>query len=231
MTLYSELGIGCSQSSGCADQSGCPDGIKPDFCIKRNSTAPSFKINVEDCDGVVDLTQNFGLQVNIWTLAKLKRSIEDSDVEISFADNIGFDLVKENNVILMSRARDPEKMLITGFDEDNKTITVQRGYDGTQAQNWSKGTSLRVFRVLNGEANIESVIEDITQEDGTVLKDQLTQTFLVYDWSEESTSLAGCFWLEFKLTELNDDLSEIISVRRYPSEGEGFLIRIIDSPT
>jgi hypothetical protein len=231
MTLYSELGIGCSQSGGCSDQSGCPEGIKPDFCIKRNSTAPSFKINVEDCDGVVDLTGNFGLQASIWATAKLKRSIDSNDLEIAFADNLAFDLVKQNNIILMSRARNPEKMRITGFDEDAKTITVQRGYDSTQAQSWSKGSSLRVFRVLDGQADIESVIEDVTQEDGTVLKDQLVQTFLVYNWTEDSTSLSGCFWLEFKLTELDDNLSEVISVRRYPSEGEGFLIRIIDSPT
>jgi hypothetical protein len=229
--VYSELGIGCSsQSTGCTDSSGCPSDRSADFCIKRNDTTPPFKVSLEDCDGVVDLTGNFVLEVSIWINSKLKRAITDTDTEISLADNIGFDQILENNVIVMNRARNSEKMLITGFDEENKTITVTRGYDGTTASSWSKGSSLKIFRAIDAEGEIESVIEDIAQEDGSVLSDQLTSTFLIFNWNDELTSLSGCFWLEFKLTEMNEDLSEIISVRRYPSEGE-YLIRVTDSST
>ena len=232
MVIYSELGIGCSsQSTGCTDKSGCPTDRSADFCIKRNDTTPPFKIAVEDCDGVVDLTGNFILEVNIWIKTKLKNAITDTDTEIYFADSIGFNQVVENNVILMDRARNPEKMLITEFDEENYKITVTRGFDGTEAQSWPKGSSLRVFRVIDAQGTIESILEDITQEDGKVLEDQLTNTFLTFDWLENTTSLSGCFWLEFKLSELSQDLQETISVRRFPSEGEAFLIRIIDSPT
>jgi hypothetical protein len=232
MAIYSELGVGCSsQSTGCTDSSGCPSDRAADFCIKRNDTTPPFKIAVEDCDGVVDLTGNFILEVNIWIKTKLKKSITNSDTEIYFADNIGFNQVVENNVIVMDRARNPEKMLITGFDEENYKITVTRGFDGTEAQAWPKGSSLRVFRAMDAEGEIESVFEDVTQEDGTVLKDQLANTFLTFNWLENTTSLSGCFWLEFKLSELSEDLQETLSVKRFPSEGEAFLIRIIDSPT
>ena len=233
MTLNVNLGIGCNQTtSGCPDSTGCPDNVASDFCIKRNNTNPPFRMDYQDCDGPVDLlTGNYVLQVNIWIKAKLKKAIDDVETVISFADNIGFELIKENNVILMDRARSPEKMLITGFDEENKTITVTRGYDGTSSQSWSKGSGLRVFRVIDADGEIESVLEDVEQEDGTVLKDQLTHTFLKYLWGDETTSLAGCYWLEFKLTELNEDMTDIISVIRLPSEGEGYLIRIIDSPT
>lgn len=232
MTINADLGIGCSSSTKCTDSAtGCPEGITPDFCIKRNDTAPPFKINLEDCDGVVDLTGNYALEVNMWISAKLRKSINNSETIISFADNIGFEQIKQNDVLVMSRARNPEKMLITGFDEAEKTITVTRSYDGTTAQSWSKGSSLRVFRLVDEEAEIESIVEDVQKEDGTVVENQLTATFLKYNWNEISTSLPGCYWLEFKLTQLNEDLSEILSVRRFPSTGEGFLIRVIDSAT
>lgn len=233
MTLNVDLRTGCgSTSSGCSDATGCPEGLASDFCIKRNNTTPPFRMNYQDCDGPVDLsTGNYILQVNIWIKAKLKKTIDNTETEISFADNIGFDLIKENNILTMDRARDPEKMQITGFDEENKTITVIRGYDGTSSQSWSKGTGLRVFRVVDADGEIESVLEDLEQEDGTILKNQLSYTFLKYLWGDETTSLAGCYWLEFKLTELDEEMTEIISAIRLPSEGEGYLIKIIDSPT
>lgn len=230
--VYSELGIGCSSSqSNCLDSSGCPSDRSADFCIKKNDTTPPFKISIEDCDGVVDLTGNFILEVNIWIKTKLKKSINDTETELSFADNIGFNQILEGNMIQMDRARNSEKMLITGFDEENLTVTVTRGYDGTVAQSWAKGSALRVFRAIDAPGSIESVIEDITKEDGTILQDQLTNTFLVFNWIDDTTSLSGCFWLEFKLIQMNEDLSEILSVKRYPSEDEGFLIRILDSAT
>lgn len=232
MTINADLGIGCSSTTGCTDSTtGCPDGVAPDFCIKRNDTSPPFKINLEDCDGVVDLTENYALQVNMWISAKLKKAIDDSETVISFADNIGFDQIKQNDILVMSRARNPEKMLITGFNEANKTATVTRAYDSTIAQSWVKGSSFRVFRLVDEEADIESVFEDVQKEDGTLLENQLTSTFLTYKWNEDSTSLPGCYWLEFKLTQLDENLSEILSVRRFPSTGEGFLIRVIDSAT
>lgn len=230
MTLHSDtiLGIGCSQSSDCASFDGCPEGIRPDFCIKRNDTSPSFKISVEDCDGVVEFGENYILEVNIWAKAKLKKSIDDSETEIIFADNIGFNQIKENDVILVNRARNPEKMLITGFNEEEKKVIVSRGYDSTP-QNWPKGSDLTIFRAINVEGTIESVYEDFEKVDGTT-ETQLVQTFLVYKFTEETSSLAGCYWLEFKLTEL-DENSDVVSTKRFPLEGEGFLIKITNSPT
>lgn len=228
--VYSELGTGCSQYSDCPNIDGCPEGIKPDFCIKRNDTSPSFKVAVEDCDGIVDLNGNYSLEVNIWIKSKLKKSITESSAELEFADNIGFEQIKENNIIQMNRARNPEKMLITGFDENEKTITVQRAYGGTEAQSWTKGSELRVFRAVDSEGEIESVYEDISKLDGTN-ENELTQTFLVYKFTEETSCLSGCYWLEFKLLQFDEDLTTIISTRRFPSDGEGFLIKIIDSPT
>ena len=232
MTINADLGIGCSSSTNCKDSTtGCPDGISPDFCIKRNDTTPPFKINLEDCDGVVDLTGNYALQVNVWVSAKLKKSINNSETIISFADNIGFEQIKQNDILVMSRARNPEKMLITGFNETDKTVTVTRAHDGSTAQSWSKGSSLRVFRLVDGDADIESVFEDVQKEDGSIEENQLSATFLTFNWTQNSTSLPGCYWLEFKLKELNEDLSEVLSVRRFPSSGEGFLIKINDSAT
>lgn len=228
--IYSDLGIGCSQTSNCASANGCPEGVRPDFCIKRNDTTPSFKVAVEDCSGVVDLSGNYSLEVNIWIKSKLKSAIASTDTELKFADNVGFEQIKQNNILVMSRARSPEKMLITSFNEEQKTITVQRGYDGTTAQDWAKGSELRVFRAIDVEGEIELVYEDVSKLDGTT-ENELVSTFLVYTFTEETSCFSGCYWLEFKLIEFDEDLATIISTRRFPSEGEGFLVKITDSPT
>jgi hypothetical protein len=230
--MKSDLGISCSSSQkGCADVSGCPVDKSADFCIKRNDTSPHFRIALEDCDGVVSLKDDrYVLQVNIWVKTKLKNDILDSDTEISFADNIGFYQIIENDIIMMDRPRNSEKMRVLGFNEENKTIIVERGFDDTIAQSWKKGSVLRIFRIIDGDAELESVYEDLQKEDGTI-SNELTDTFLVFKWINQTTSLAGCYWLEFKLIELNEELTEVLSVRRFPSTEEGFLIKILDSST
>lgn len=265
MTLNIELGIGCGSSgSTCVDLYGCPSNITPDFCIKRHDTMPSFKISVDDCDGVVDLTdENLVLEANFWSKAKLKKAIDENIDYLSFADNIGFNQVMQNDIIIMDRVRRPEHMLVIGFDEKNKLVRVQRGYNGTQSQSWEKGTSLRIFREMNASAEIQSIYEDLMQTDGTTLENQLTQTFLVFNWNSNTTCLPGCYWLEFKLLKMqnvntllsqnSEDISytdisftpssftpddfgcssglDVVWERRFPVGGEGFLIKIIDSPT
>ena len=72
---------------------------------------------------------------------------------------------------------------------------------------------------------------------------------MVYNWTAENTCLPGCFWLEFKLlkVKLTDDPQEVSSlpshvygcdlgpniewIRRFPSDGEGFLVKIQNSYT
>ncbi|NBW98826.1 hypothetical protein EBR03_04570, partial [bacterium] len=119
-------------------------------------------VAVEDCDGVVDLTDgNLVLEVNMWAKAKLKKSIDTEETNLSFADGIGFNQVMQNDIIIIDRVRGPEHMLVTGFDESNKLIKVQRAYNGTQAQSWNKGDSIRIFRLMDAPAEIESVFEDV----------------------------------------------------------------------
>jgi hypothetical protein len=197
------------------------------------------------------------LEVNIWANAKLTAAITTDDTYFAFADNIGFDQVMVGDVIVMDRVRLPEYMLVTAFDETNKLVQVQRGYHNTMISAWKKGTPFRIFKTMNATASIESIYEDIIQEDGTVKTHQLTQTYLVYEWLPKDTCTPGCFWLEFKLLQMAavsmlDSTSIIPSftpsnltpddfgcgmgtgvewVRRFPSDGEGFLIKIVDSPT
>ena len=249
-------------SSGCVDKFGCPPDMCPDFVIKRHDTKPPFRVSVEDCDGALDLTDDtLVLEINMWARGKLKAAITNTDTFFALADNIGFCQAMVGDIIVMERVRSPEHMLVTGFDENNKLIRVQRGYNGTSAVAWKKGTSLRIFRIMNGPAEIETVTADILQSDGTTLEDQVTGTFLVYEWNANSSCLPGCYWLEFKLlkmevVEVNMMLVNTASVipsftpstlsaedfgcilgdgveweRRFPSGGEGFLIHIANSPT
>ncbi len=249
--------MGCVKiNSGCPDKLGCPPGQCPNFTIKRHDVRPFFKFDVEDCDGPIDLT-DLVCEASMWVKAKLKKAITVDDTYIGLADGIGFEQVQVGDVIVMNKARSPEQMLVTGFDENNKLIRVQRGYNGSLISVYAKGSSLRMFRVLNSVATTEMVKEDIPQVDGTTKKDVITRSSLVYEWLPADTCLPGCYWFEFKVLKMmevdvlmNNMASAPISfisyspsqsgcgigdgvqwVQRYPLEAEGFLIRINDSPT
>lgn len=275
-----QRGYSCNQCAGtCSDLFGCPPGVCPDFVIRRHDTKPDFRVLVEDCDGPIDLTSpDLILEVNMWAKANFKKDVSYLDTYFALAGNIGFEQVMIGDIIVVDRVRSSEKMLIVGFDETNKLIEVQRGYDNTMPSNWKKDTPIRMFRILNGTAGIESQTEDVEQLDGSTLTDQLVATYFIYEWQPNDTCVPGCFWMEFKLLKMtpttvgtlsivsDDDqlqmqsvLNEVSSacgcgstvsvtpsfisvadscdigvgvewVRRFPTGGEGFLIRIEDSP-
>lgn len=193
----------CSSSSGSTGSNGsqCPD-----FTIKRHDTKPAFKVLIEDCEGPMDLQdENLVLEVNIWFYTKLKAAIDEDDTYFQFVGNIGFDQALVGDIIVMDRARLPEHMLVTAFDEQNKLIQVQRAYNGTTASSWAKGGGMRVFRSMNAPAEIESITEDVSNIDGTTTANQLSESYLVYEWTENDTCLAGCYMLEFKLLKMVEE--------------------------
>jgi len=258
MGICNKLGTGCGNTYDapiannnpcCPDSSGCCPGICPDFSIKRKDTIPAFKAAVEDCDGPLNLQgSRIILEANMWAKAKLKHKLEPETTEFALADNIGFYQVMIGDIIIMDRIRSPEHMLVTGFDEDNKLIQVERGYNGTNISTWAKGSSMKIFKFINAPATIGTIREDITQPDGTT-ENVVTDTFLVYEWITADTCLPACYWLEFKAFEMEapivipNEISYISTdvyhcnplgvkwVRKFPVNGEGFLIQIIDSPT
>jgi hypothetical protein len=200
----SSIGVPCGQTDNCVDEFGCPSGICPDFTIRRHDTRPPFKVAVEDCDGPLDLT-DLVLEANMWAKAKLKAAIDEDDTFFQFADGIGFQQVMVGDIIVIDRVRLPEHMLVLGFDETNKYISVQRGYNGTQAQAFKKGQSLRIFRVMNAPAVTEMELDDIEQVDGTTLTDQIIASFLIYEFQANDTCLPGCYLLEFKLLKMAEN--------------------------
>jgi hypothetical protein len=232
---------GCGINPGCPDEFGCPPDMCPDFEIKRHDTVPSFKVSVEDDTGPLDLT-GLVLEANMWVNAKFKRDVTSTDTTFQLADNIGFDQILVNDIIVPDRVRSPEHMRVIGFDETAKTVEVERGYNDTTPSSWKRGTGMRIFRILNASAVTEMLYENITQVDGCVLQNQLTESFLVYEWSANDTCVPGCFWFEFKLLKMMDDIvipsvtpvcfsgAGVEWVRRFPVCGE-FLIKICPSPT
>lgn len=218
MTCVKNFGCGGSAGSGnCPDKFGCPPGKCPDFTIRRHDTKPAFKVAVNDCDGPLDLT-GLVLEANMWAKAKLKKAICPEDTYFGLADGIGFEQINVGDVIYVERVRRPEQMLVTGFDEDNGYVLVQRGWSGTTAGHHKKGTTIRIFRMLNSPAQTEMILQDIDNIDGTVTQDQLTDSYLVYEWQPNDTCLPGCFWLEFKLLKLVDNTG-ISIISTTPDEG------------
>ena len=222
MTCTSPSGIGCSsQPSGCPSEDGCISGVCPDFTIRRNDTKPPFKVQIEDCDGPLDLTDLI-VEASMWAKGKLKYSMTKTDTYFSLADNIGFPQIMVGDIIMMDRPRLPEYMLVTGFDEDDRLVHVQRGYHGTTAQNWQRGTSLRIMKFINAQAQSEMIYQDILQIDGTTETGVLTDSFFVYEWGINDTCLPGCYYLEFKLIKLKSTPTPApIDASNYNSTSDG----------
>lgn len=234
---------GCaSQQSNCPDCYGCVPGVCPNFQIKRFDTRPAFKVSVEDENGPMDLT-GLVIEANMWASAKLKQTILPLDEKLAFADNIGFCQVLVNDVIVMQRTRSPEQMRITGFDETNNFIFVERGFNGTVPQKWAKGTAMRIFRIMNGAAMSEMLYEDVTNVDGSVDCNVLSESLLVYEWNVTDVCAPGCYSFEFKVLKMSDAPVVVPSVipacylgagvewaRRFPTCGE-FVVKVCDTPT
>lgn len=190
------------QQPGCPDPFGCPPGRCPDFVIRRHDTVPSFNLSVSDCNGPLDLTDCIA-EVSMWALARFKRAVAADDTYFGFADNIGFQQISIGDIIVVDRVRNPEQMIVTGFDEDLSFVQVQRGYNGTTAGAYKRGQKIKIFRILNAAAETSIVTEDITSVyDGSVETDVVTDAQLVYNWMPNDTCLPGCFWLEFKLLKM-----------------------------
>lgn len=246
----------CPSKDGCPSDR-CPDftikrhDTKPPFKVLVEDCNGALDLTDE----------SLIVEVNIWAKAKLKKDIAEDDTYFQLADNIGFEQILVGDIIIMDRVRLPEHMLVIGFDENNKLVQVQRAYNGTSASSWKKGTVLRSFRTMGASASIENVTGDITNEDGTTTTDVLLETYLVYEWEPQDVCTPGCYWLEFKLLKMEEEDSvEMLShdtisnisftssdlsysdfgcflgtgvewVRRFPSESEGFLIKIEPSFT
>lgn len=234
--------FGLISNSSCTDEFGCSD-LCPDFVLKRHDTKPDFKVSVEDCDGAIDFSdETIIVEASIWFNAKLKTAITETDDFFGFADNVGFQQCMVNDIIIMDQVRLPEQMLIKAFDEVNKLILVERGYNGTEAREWKKGSKFRVFRQQNAEASIEIIKEDLVQEDGSVLTDQIVETNLTYEWSAVDSCTPGCFYLEFRVIKMEASMLDFTDEDFSPSDfgcelGEGvewsrkfgdFLIKIND---
>lgn len=197
-------GLGCNSGpQGCPDQYGCIPGQCPDFTIRRNDTKPSFRVKMEDCDGPLDLT-GLVLEASMWAKGKLKKALALTDTYFSLADNIGFNQMMVGDTIIMDRPRSPEHMLVVGFDEDDGLVLVQRAYHGTVAQNWKRGTPLRILKFSNSQAQTEMLFQDVLEMDGTTNPDVLIDSFFVYEWGPTDTCLPGCYYLEFKLIKMID---------------------------
>lgn len=190
---------------GCVSQDGCPPGVCPYFQIRRFDTRPELRLDITTCEGVpTDLT-GLVCEASMWAKGRLKKKLLAADTTFALADGVGFNQVAVGDVIVTARARSPEQMLVTGFDEDLKLVEVQRGYNGSAITDHPKGTALKMFRVLNAVAGTEMVKEDIPQVDGTIQDGVLTRSTLVYEWAAADTELAGCYWFEFKLLSLVDN--------------------------
>ena len=215
--MNSKTGVSCKNSNNCEEE------CRSIFSIKKNDTKPSFKVSVEDCD--VDFSEeNMSLKYDMWFKAKLKKDILKTDTVIYFADNIGFDKVLQNDIIFLETNRNLEQMLVVGFDEDAKSIQVQRSYNSTNSENWKKGSELKIYRVLEKDAEIEILLEDVMQTDGTILQDQISDTLFVVNWDSNSTKTSGCYFLEFKLIK-SDNSGNIQWIKTIPNS-DYFVINI-----
>jgi len=203
----------------------CADS-KYDFIIKRNSTQPSLRLKVYDCDwSPIDLSK-FEITASMWANAKLKKDINDSDFEILLANNVGLSAVVPGDVILLKNTGTHELVQVASIV--NNAVMVTRGYFETTSTSWKKGTSIKIIKIMNSGATHDLVKEDVMKLDGTKELNVLVESYLVYNWFVDDTRVPGEYYLEFKVIERNAQ-DEIISSRKYPSEKEGIYLNILDN--
>jgi len=206
--------------------SNCNNSQNYDFVIKRNSTQPSVRLKIYDCDmSPIDLTGK-EITVNMWSNAKLKKNISESDMEISFADNTGLNTVVPDDVLLFKSPSDHELVQVSEIVDN--TIVVTRGYFDTTPNIWKKGTNIKIIKIANSSATYDLVREDVMKINGTVEKNVLVESYLVYNWFVDDTRVPGQYYFEFKVVERNES-DETTSSRKYPEEKEGISINILDN--
>lgn len=262
MAIYGIQKNCCDQQQySCPDEFGCVSGLCADFTIKQHDTLPPYRISVSDCNGPLDLTSSI-VEVSMWALAKFKRAVLSTDTYFALADGIGFQQINIGDIIVIDRVRNPEQMVVSGFDETNKLVQVQRGYNGTQASDYKKGQKIKIFRILNSMGEVNIVEEEQTDVNTGETSTVVTEAQLIYNWLPADTCLPGCYWMEFKLLKMTPVTSMnyqdmylnscstisvvpsfissvsgcelgagVESVRRFPVDADGFLIRIFPTPT
>lgn len=214
----------CPKPTCHIDECACAD-----FKIKQHSTDPPFRVAIEDCGGIFDLTdEELSVKFSMWSEAKLKTAITASDDVIKFADNIGFEQIIAGDVIEIPHVRSPELLLVTGFDESKKTVEVVRGYSNTTPRDWDKGQRLNLFRIIDVTGAIEIIEADVEQSDGTI-EEEIVDSYLVLDWTTDFTEVPGCYNVEFTLIKTSAETSEVVWTRRFPEEGN-FKVKIIYTP-
>lgn len=233
----------CPVNLNCPDKYGCFPNVCPDFVIKQHDTLPILKYEVTDEEGnPIDLTGKV-VEASMWWNGKLRKDITASTTEFRFSHDVGFYQALQDDIIIVDTPRSPEHMLVTSFDEANKTITVERGINGTIPMSYKKNTSMKGFRFMGSPGATEMILENQTQIDGTVYCDQLVGSFLTYTFDSTGTCSKGCFCFEFKLLTMDPNSITIPSVipqcfigvgvtavERYPKCGQ-LLIKICESPT
>ena len=203
----------------------CTDS-KYDFIIKRNSTQPSLRLKVYDCDwSPIDLSK-YEITASMWANAKLKKDISDSDFEILLADNVGLSAVIPGDVILLKNSAAHELVQVSSIV--NNSIMITRGYFETTPSSWKKGTSIKIIKIMNSSATYDLVREDVLKLDGKKELNVLVESYLVYNWFVDDTRVPGEYYLEFKVIERNAEY-EIIYSSKYPSEKEGVYLNILDN--
>jgi hypothetical protein len=197
-----------------------------DFIIKRNSTQPSVRLKIYDCDrSPIDLTGK-EITVSMWADAKLKKDIDESEFEILLADNVGLNSVVPDDVILFKNSSNHELMQVSTIVDNS--VMVTRGYFSTTPISWKKGSNIKIIKIMNSSATYDLVREDVIKLNGTVEQNVMVESYLVYNWFVDDTRVPGEYYLEFKVIEKNES-DEIISSRKYPEEKEGIFINILDN--
>lgn len=203
----------------------CPDK-NYDFIIKRNSTHPSLRLKVFECDkSPIDLSK-YEITASMWSNGRLKNDISVSSTQILLIDNVGFNEVSVGDIILLKNSNNHELVYVNSIDENKLNIT--RGYFDTDSFDWKKGSKLKIIKFMNSSATYDLVREDVLKLNGEIESNILVESYLVYNWFLDDTRVPGNFYLEFKIIEKNSS-DEIIYSRKYPEEKEGIHIQILDN--
>jgi hypothetical protein len=192
-----------------------------DYIIKKNDTMPYIRYNLKGCDELDINDEEIFVSASMWSISFLKNKISDNETFLAFKNNYNLESIKEGNYLLAKKINKSENMLV--IETTDEGVFVQRAELGSLATNFNRGDKINIIKFYEVEAEKEIEYNDYIDLKGEK-KEKVSSQNLLYRLREGDTSFPGEYFLEFKISKINEHGT--IWTRKYPSHKEGISIKI-----
>lgn len=245
----------------CPDQNGCIAGVCPDFTIRRHDTKPAFKVKIEDCDGPLDLTDlvlEATMWAKGKLKTSIDNSIDYFALadnigfnQIMVGDIIIMDRARLPEHMLVIAFDETNRLVQVqrGYHgttpqawKKGEPLRIMKFMGATAQTEMLYQDVLQIDGTTQNDVLIDSFFIYEWNANDTCLPGCYYLEFKLLKMTEESVGFVSSLttpsivpsFTDPNLTPSNFGCgmpNDVEWIRRFPVEGEGFLIKITDSPT